>query len=359
MNNRVGHTGDTRTSLSSHLKSLLGLCAGLALTAYFLSSVNLDQVRHALANIGYGIMMLAVLHAFSILLDSEGWNGILKYLREHLGRLWVAWTACQRNATQTLVPVGASGFIAGYRVLYKHGVKTHAAIASLICETTITTGVELALLLISAVAAFAGRWGVVQQRIFIYVPIVAIMVFALVMILFFQVRGEVFKRLSRWLLVIGPAADRHTRAIIPLRIKRDLRRLYRAPKVLMLVAVWQVFSLLAGAVSVWLTFALIHYRVSFAVAIFFLCLSRSIRSFGFLIPSAWGLQEGLFLAFAPLAGVPAAFGIAVSLVLRVRDFIFAILVFIAGYFVRPPAGSKKLCDHVYGQPHDMAVGSDR
>ena len=170
-----------------------------------------------------------------------------------------------------------------------------------------------------------------------YAPVAGILAIVLVSILILQLRGNVFDALSRGLARVGPESTRGSWRRLPLRVKRDLRHLYRSRRTLFLSFAWQMISLLVGAGSIWLIFFLIHATIPLAVAAFFVSLTRAVRSFGFLIPAAWGLQEGLFIVLAPLAGVPPATGLAVSLILRGRDYLFAFLVTILGHFAHPRA----------------------
>lgn len=321
----------------SFVRRSWGIILGLGLTVYFLSRVDLHRIGEAMGAVGAGIILLILLHLFAIILDAQGWKSILDRMQARVSRRVVTTTACIRNAVQTLVPIGASGFVAGYRSLSRHDVKPHSAVTSLIFETTLTTGVELVLLVTSAVMVFADKARPIQQQLFAYVPLVVGLAAILGLALASQIWGGVLDRLSRWLLALGLRASL---ARTTVRIKHDLRDLYRSPRIVALASLWQLTSLLAGSACVWLVFELAHHGVSFAVAVLFLCLSRSIRSFGFLIPSAWGLQEGLFIILAPLAGVSSALGLAASLILRVRDFVFAFLVLGLGWLIQHLTKSK-------------------
>jgi len=311
---------------------LLGILAGLGLTVFLLARVHLEIVGETMAEVGYGIVILVALHLLSIVTDAQGWHAVLRRLNIHPRRALIVWIACGRNAVQTLIPVGASGFVYGYRALNRRGMPAHTALSSLIFETTVTTGTELALLIGSAGLAYQEQAPAMHRVFLSYAPVVVVLMLVLATILFFQIRGNVFDVLSRGLARFGPEKRREPWARLPASIKSDLRRLYRLPSVLVLNFFWQVASLLVGAASIWLIFFLLHAEVPFTLAVLFMCLARSLRSFGFLIPSAWGLQEGLFVAAAPLVGIPAAVGLAVSLILRVRDFIFAFIVMAARHF---------------------------
>lgn len=316
------------------LIQVLGVAGGFALTGFLITRIHITALEYALSEIGYGIVFLVLLHLVSILLDSQGWYIALHRLRARLGRGLVASAACRRNAVQTLVPLGASGFVSGYRTLRHHHVQPHTALSSLIFETTITTAGELFLLLTSAVMVFRGASPTGRSTFLDYAPIAGFLAAVLAAALVLQLRGKVFDTLGRGLDKLGPSTRRSSWSRFPLRVKHGLWRLYRSPAAWGWGFLWQLASLLTGAGAVWLAFFLIHAQVSFMVALFFLCLARALRSFGFLIPSAWGLQEGLFILLAPLAAVSPTAGLTVSLILRVRDFFFAFATVAVGRFAR-------------------------
>jgi uncharacterized membrane protein YbhN (UPF0104 family) len=325
--------GETSAWRIAFLNSrLLGILVGLSLTVFLLARVHLEIVGKAMAEVGYGIVALVALHLLSITADAQGWHAVLRRLNIHPRRVLIIWIACVRNAVQTLIPVGASGFVYGYRALNRRRVPAHTALSSLIFETTVTTGAELSLLTGSAWLAYQEEAPIMHRVFLSYTPVVGILALVLGTILILQIRGNVFDVLSRGLARFGPEKRREPWARLPVTIKHDLQSLYRSPSVLLLNFVWQTASLLIGAASIWFIFFLLHADVPFALAVLFMCLARSLRSFGFLIPSAWGLQEGLFVVAAPLLGIPAAVALAVSLILRVRDFIFAFLVMAARHF---------------------------
>ncbi|MCL5799505.1 MAG: lysylphosphatidylglycerol synthase domain-containing protein [Gammaproteobacteria bacterium] len=333
--------GASRSPITRSIRSrfglliqMLGVAGGLALTGFLITHVHIVALEHALSEIGYGIVFLVLLHLVSILLDSQAWYIALRRLRARLGRDLVAGAACLRNAVQTLVPLGASGFISGYRTLRHHQVSPHTALSSLIFETTITTAGELFLLLASAVMVFRGASPTERSTFLNYAPLAMFLAVVLAVALVLQLRGKVFDTLGRGLEKLGPGTRRSSWSRFPRRVKHGLWRLYRSPAVWGWGFLWQLASLFVGAGAVWLAFSLIHAQVPFMDAVFFLCLARALRSFGFLIPSAWGLQEGLFILLAPLAAVSPTAGLTVSLILRVRDFFFAFATVAVGRFAR-------------------------
>ena len=53
-------------------------------------------------------------------------------------------------------------------------------------------------------------------------------------------------------------------------------------------------------------------------------LGYAVRSTGFLVPGALGIQEGGFMFLATLVGVPAHLGLALSLARRIREILLGV-----------------------------------
>jgi glycosyltransferase 2 family protein len=79
----------------------------------------------------------------------------------------------------------------------------------------------------------------------------------------------------------------------------------------------------SGAVT-WVAFRLMGARVDFLLAIAVEAFVGAARSAAVLVPSALGVQEASYAFLAPLLGVGAEFGLAVSLLKRARDIVLAV-----------------------------------
>ena len=73
----------------------------------------------------------------------------------------------------------------------------------------------------------------------------------------------------------------------------------------------------------------------------------AMRSAAFIVPNALGVQEGAYAVLAPLFGVGAEFGLAVSLLKRARDIAIGVPVLLLWQTVE---GQRALVDRAGGNP---------
>jgi hypothetical protein len=76
---------------------------------------------------------------------------------------------------------------------------------------------------------------------------------------------------------------------------------------------------IASAIGAWIAFHLIGANLDLAAVVAMEALVCAARSAGSLIPNALGVQEAAYAVLAPLFGIGAEFGLAVSLLKRARD----------------------------------------
>ena len=76
---------------------------------------------------------------------------------------------------------------------------------------------------------------------------------------------------------------------------------------------------IASAIGTWIAFRLIGAPVDLAAVLAIESLVYATRSAAVLVPNALGVQEAAYAVLAPLFGVGAEFGLAVSLLKRARD----------------------------------------
>ena len=76
---------------------------------------------------------------------------------------------------------------------------------------------------------------------------------------------------------------------------------------------------MASAIGAWIAFRLIGARVDLAAVMAIESLVYAARSAAAFIPNALGVQEAAYAVLAPLFGVGAEFGLAVSVLKRARD----------------------------------------
>jgi uncharacterized membrane protein YbhN (UPF0104 family) len=81
---------------------------------------------------------------------------------------------------------------------------------------------------------------------------------------------------------------------------------------------------LVGTAEVYLVLLLLGHPVSWLAALLLESLGQAIRGAAFAVPGALGVQEGGYLLLAPLAGLPPAAALALSLAKRAREILLGL-----------------------------------
>jgi uncharacterized membrane protein YbhN (UPF0104 family) len=76
-----------------------------------------------------------------------------------------------------------------------------------------------------------------------------------------------------------------------------------------------------GALEIHLALSCLGESRSFATAVTIESLGHAVKAAGFLIPGAWGVQEGGFIALCAAFGIGSADAIALSLIKRIPDLL--------------------------------------
>ena len=98
-----------------------------------------------------------------------------------------------------------------------------------------------------------------------------------------------------------------------------LDAIYRAPVRVAVSSALHLGGWIASAVGTWIAFRLIGAHVDLNAVMAIESLVYATRSAAFIVPNALGVQEAAYAVLAPLFGVGAEFGLAVSLLKRARD----------------------------------------
>ena len=83
----------------------------------------------------------------------------------------------------------------------------------------------------------------------------------------------------------------------------------------------KTLGLALQSTEVWLGCYLLGYPVDIAEALMLRSLTATMSDVAFIIPNAYGVQEGAFIITGALIGLPPEACLALSLALRIRDII--------------------------------------
>jgi glycosyltransferase 2 family protein len=291
---------------------LLGLGLFAALTLY----EGAGDVARAFASVGLGALWIAAIRLSQTFLSGFAWRALLAKPRPK------PWLFCKlrwvRESINNLLPVAQiGGDLLGARLLRNNGVPGGLASASVIVDLLAQTTTQVVFTLVGVFflldsGADTDLTFVILAGLLIMAPALAGFWLAprLLSMGWLDTMAQHIERRTGWVSVGGLPALRAGLDVI-LR-----RRSALTAALLIHMGIWFV-----GALEIWLALYLLGDPRSFATAITIESLGHAVRAAGFLIPGAWGVQEGGFIALCAAFGIASPTAIALSLIKRIPDFV--------------------------------------
>ncbi len=293
------------------LSTGLALALGLALGGLLLARVGIDRVFELFAHARWFLAAVLPLHFVQIVLTAVAWRSVSRpgapRLRSFVVARWL------REGVNSLLPVlPVAGLVASIRVLARSGLVLPRAVAATITDTAVELVTQIPFTLLGLALLVAER-GAGALSVWMGGAVLALCVMA-AFLLPAQRLGlaRVAERSARRL---GWAGRIDGLDATLASIQQDRRRLGAA-------AVCHLLAWLLGGLEVWLALGALGHPIRPGPALVIESLGYAIRGAAFLVPGAFGVQEGGFILMCGLFGVPPALGLALSLVKRLRDLLF-------------------------------------
>lgn len=316
---------------------------GLALVLYLVKYIGLAAVFSAAVSVGWGgfAILCGYQLALFVLLGSA-WYVLLP--RESVVRHRVfVWARMVRDSAAEVLPFSQFGGMAlGARAAILHGVSRALAFGSMIVDVTTemlaqVAYIALGVAMLSARAPHNSSSGSLTTVFAIGLALAAI-------------AGGLFVALQRhghWMTAKLAARLLPRAATVTAAVPAALDDIYRSPARVGFSATLHFCAWLFNSVGTWIAFRLIGVHVDVAAVIAIESLVYATRSAAFIVPNALGVQEGAYAVLAPLFGVGAEFGLAVSLLKRARDIAIGVPVLLLWQAVE---GQRALLGRAGGNP---------
>ncbi len=294
----------------------IALLAGAALFVGIIAYQGAGEVLSTVALAGWGLLAVVAWRATVILADARSWQVLLgRHGRGQLRR--IAWAWWIGDAVNTLLPVAqVGGELVRARLLACGAVPAALAGASVVVGLTV--GI-LTLVIFAAVGAVLLADTAADDTL------LPPLLFGLLVLagsfygFYLAQRAGLFLRIARgverlaqgrdWLALTGEAAA----------LDQEIVELYRDRSAFMACAWWRLVGWLAGVGEVWLALYFLGHPVTLVEALILESLGQAVRSAGFAVPGALGVQEGGLLVLGALVGLPGEVAIGLSLVKRARE----------------------------------------
>ena len=298
---------------------LIALLAGLAAAVYLVWAIGFAPVFAAIARAGVGGLAVLVFYALIVFVAlAAAWIFLLPP-----GQRRVPWqfylARLVRDSIAEISPFSpVGGMVAAARLMILDGMSAGYAAASVAADATTEAMAQVAFL------AFGVALGVAHfQHLATAAPLAEAMVVTLLLavpgiaaLIFLQKKGADFaqKIAARFFPQVRDGTS----------FRDAIHDLYDSPPRLAASAALHLLAWIGSGGGTYIAFRLVGARVDLLDALALEALLCTLRSIAAFVPAAIGVQEAGYAMLAPLFGLPAEMGLAVSLLKRAREIVIGV-----------------------------------
>ncbi|MBK17252.1 MAG: hypothetical protein CMM52_00225 [Rhodospirillaceae bacterium] len=300
------------------IASYIGLVVGLAILIALIVWQGLEDIVTLLAASGWALLLVPAIWFPTVLMNARCWQ--LLFLKDHRPSFWQAFYAqWMGRAVNTLLPVASiGGEVVKARVITLWGTDARHASASTIVDKTVQV---ITLIL----------WGVLGISLLSIMTLeddlVATGAIGLAL-LGAGVAGFIVVQKAGIFGIVVKSAHKVTKSgflgkLIDTADQIDelVLEVYRQRSVLAAATSWRFGALILQTGEVWLAAQLLGFPIGLLEALMLKSLSSVLSDAAFVVPNSYGVQEGAFVVLGGLIGMPPDIAIAVSLAIRIREFL--------------------------------------
>lgn len=291
------------------LAAALGAAGVVAAIAY----AGADAVGAAAERVGLaGLILISLIHLPAIALTGSAW-AVIGSDAAGASPWKFIWARYVREATAEVLPFSQlGGVVAGARALTLTGLKALPVTGSMLADLVIEQVAKLPYVLAGAILLLTAPRAA-SLRLIAYALLPALILTTAVL------AGR-----KRAASLLERAAHALARRLPGLRIgdpaqARGLERLFAWNRRTFTALAIHTAAWAFGAVETWVALHLMGVSVTITAALIIDSLFCGLRTFGFAIPAALGVQEAGYVLICALLGIPAAPAVALSLIRRVRE----------------------------------------
>ncbi len=292
---------------------------GFLLVVFLIIDSGAAEVARAMLVLGWWLLPITLFHFVPLSFDALSWRELVpESSRPSVSTfVWMRWI---RESINALLPVaGIGGDIAGARLAHRQGVPGTLAAASIVVDITIGTATQI-VFVIAGAALLTARSSDRAAVPLAWALLIGVAAFAAAIAAFVTVQHRsmfvVIARLARrlapekWLSGFEGGASAIDDAIVAT---------YRRGFALLRANLFHLLGWVAGAGEIWLVMHFLKRPFALADAFVLESLGQGVHSAAFMVPGALGAQEGGFVLFGALLGLPADIALVIALAKRVRE----------------------------------------
>ena len=298
----------------------LALLAGAIAAVYLVWSIGFDPVFAAIARAGFGGLALLCLFALVVFVSlAVAWYFLLPPAhRRPVREFYIA--RLVRDSIAEISPFSpVGGMVAAARLMTLKGMSGAYAAASVAGDATTEAMAQVVFL------AFGLGWGLTQFRHLqgsgpVTEAMLAVLLLAvpgIALLIFLQKRGASLRR-ADGAAVLSASPGRR---LVPRRRSRSFTIPAPAWRCRRHCICWPGSG---PGIGTFIAFRLVGGNIGVLNAVALEALLCTLRSIAAPVPAAIGVQEWGYAMLAPLFGLPAEMGVAVSLLKRAREIVLGV-----------------------------------
>ncbi|HKY18448.1 MAG TPA: lysylphosphatidylglycerol synthase domain-containing protein [Rhizomicrobium sp.] len=297
----------------------VALLAGLVAVVYLVWSIGFDPVFAAVARAGFGGLALLCLYALMVFVPlTWAWQYLLPPAqRRSLFDLYIA--RLVRDSIAEISPFSpVGGMVAAARLMVLKGMNRAYAAASVAADATTEAMAQVVFLAFGLGMGFTqfrhleGSGPLIQAML--AVLLLAVPGIALLIVLQKKGAGLAERIAGRFFPQVKQGVSFHA----------AMHELYASRSRLAVSAAWHLVAWIGAGGGTYIAFRLVGGEISLLNAIALEALLCTLRSIAAPVPAAIGVQEWGYAMLAPLFGLPAEMGVAVSLLKRAREIVLGV-----------------------------------
>jgi putative membrane protein len=297
----------------------LALLAGVIAAVYLVWSIGFDSIFASVTRAGFGGLALLCAYALVVFVSlAFAWYFLMPpEHRRTVPQFYIA--RLVRDSIAEISPFSpVGGMVAAARLMILKGMNPAYAAASVAADATTEAMAQVVFL------AFGIGLGLTQFRhmegsgpLTIWMlGVLLLAVPGIALLIFLQKKG-------------AGLAERMAARFFPqvnegVSFRAAIEELYDSKSRLAASAALHLLAWIGAGVGTWISFKLVGGEIHFLNAIALEALLCTLRSIAAPVPAAIGVQEWGYAMLAPLFGLPAEMGVAVSLLKRAREIVLGL-----------------------------------
>jgi putative membrane protein len=296
----------------------IALLAGVVAAVYLVWSIGFESIFASVARAGFGGLAILCLYALLVFVSlAFAWFWLMPPAhRRTVPQFYIA--RLVRDSIAEISPFSpVGGMVAAARLMILKGMNPAYAAASVAADATTEAMAQVVFLAFGLGVGFT-QFRHMQGSGPLTLWMLAVLLLAvpgIALLIFLQKKG-------------AGLAERMAARFFPqtegVSFRAAIEELYDSKSRLATSAALHLLAWIGAGVGTWISFKLVGGNIRLLNAIALEALLCTLRSIAAPVPAAIGVQEWGYAMLAPLFGLPAEMGVAVSLLKRAREIVLGV-----------------------------------